>query len=197
MGTTPNFGFPYPELGDPPDGATQTSALANAVDSTLAAQVAALLADINGIAEPVYAYKTTQSGFPVGTTLTSDPDLVLDLTDPAAVYHVTGTIRYDAGTATQYQHKFVVPASANFYYNSSFMTLTTGAPNSIATQNGVVIPSFGNGGGNPLPLSVDGLLIMGGSTGELIYQASNQATGGIGWSQYEGSYLRARKISPA
>lgn len=44
MGTTPNYTWPYPELTDKPDGATQIKALANAADSTLKAQVAALQA---------------------------------------------------------------------------------------------------------------------------------------------------------
>lgn len=35
MGTTPNYLWPYPELTDPPDGATQIKALANAVDTSL------------------------------------------------------------------------------------------------------------------------------------------------------------------
>ena len=35
MGTTPNFGIPYPEGSDPPDGAAQMNALATAVDTAL------------------------------------------------------------------------------------------------------------------------------------------------------------------
>lgn len=35
MGTTPNYTWPYPELTDKPDGATQIKALANAADSSL------------------------------------------------------------------------------------------------------------------------------------------------------------------
>lgn len=35
MGTTPNYTWPYPELTDPPDGATQIKSLANAVDGTV------------------------------------------------------------------------------------------------------------------------------------------------------------------
>ena len=37
MGTTPTYTWPYPELTDPPDGAGQIKALANAVDATIAA----------------------------------------------------------------------------------------------------------------------------------------------------------------
>jgi len=35
MGTTPNFAWPYPELTDPPDGATQMKTLANAADASV------------------------------------------------------------------------------------------------------------------------------------------------------------------
>ena len=35
MGFTPNFNFPYPELTDTPDGATQVKALADAVDAEI------------------------------------------------------------------------------------------------------------------------------------------------------------------
>lgn len=35
MGVTANYSFPYPELGDPPDGPSQISALAIAVDTAL------------------------------------------------------------------------------------------------------------------------------------------------------------------
>lgn len=39
MGTTTNYGLPYPELTDPPDGAGQIKALATAVDAELLRRV--------------------------------------------------------------------------------------------------------------------------------------------------------------
>lgn len=37
MGNTTTYGWPYPELTDPPDGASQMKALANAIDATVGA----------------------------------------------------------------------------------------------------------------------------------------------------------------
>jgi glycerophosphoryl diester phosphodiesterase len=50
MGTTPAYGFPFPEPDDEPDGPEQIGALAEAADSSLAAHAEAT-ADVHGIAD--------------------------------------------------------------------------------------------------------------------------------------------------
>lgn len=50
MGTTPTYGFPFPEPDDEPDGPEQIGALAEAADSSLAAHAEAT-ADVHGIAD--------------------------------------------------------------------------------------------------------------------------------------------------
>lgn len=56
MGTTPNYGWPYPELTNIPDGATQMKSLANGIDTTLKAQINA----------PIQQWTPTFTGFTLG-----------------------------------------------------------------------------------------------------------------------------------
>lgn len=60
MGVTPNFSFPYPELSDAPDGPSQISALAGAVDTELAA-LAPVVARYYGLADTTETAVTAAS----------------------------------------------------------------------------------------------------------------------------------------
>lgn len=57
MGTTPNYAIPYPELVDPPDGATQMKALATKVDTQLKTNYDALNAGVLKIPFAVHTNK--------------------------------------------------------------------------------------------------------------------------------------------
>lgn len=80
MGTTPDYGLPYPEASDPPDGATQMQSLATAVDTLVGAAVQAGQVTIPGGSGSVavtfdHPYATPPRvvlGLQTGTTLGTD-----------------------------------------------------------------------------------------------------------------------------
>lgn len=69
MDTTPVYGFPYLELGDPPDLAAGTEDLATAIETKIIAMDAAVAA-INGLSVAIGAEATTQAAYS-STTFTA------------------------------------------------------------------------------------------------------------------------------
>ena len=111
MGTTPTYAIPYPELTDPPDGAGQMKALAEAVDAT-----------IKGINEaPVLrAGRTTTQSFPTGST----PNPIGFTTiyeDPLAMANAGGT-----AFTIKKAGIWTISAAAGFVFNATgprFLTI--------------------------------------------------------------------------
>lgn len=202
MASTPNFSLPYPALGDAPNGASQIQALASAVDTVLAEQVGDLQDSISAISQPLFAVRTATQTFAATTGMQGDAVLQIPFTDPAGIYAVSGAVRYDADSVAMYRFRFVPPANSTFYYVANFrhpsQNLGMNAAGSSTSQAAgeTTVTCWGAGQNSLLGVQFDGILIMGGSTGNLGYQASNTVSGGTyGFSHQIGSFMRAEKIS--
>ena len=200
--STQNYSLPYPAVSDPPDGASQIQALAAAVDTVLAQQLGSLQGQLTAIGQPMSSRKAAAQAWPAGNGMTGDPDVQLTFSDPAGVYRVNGIVRYDADASAQYRFRFVPPAGAVFYYVTTYRSSTgnvaqDSAPSSNDQAAGeTVVSCWGAGQNSLLPVVFDGILVMGGSTGVLQYQACNVTGGGAyGWAHYLGSFMRTEKIS--
>ncbi len=147
-----------------------------------------------GAWSPVTAYKKADDSWGATTTLTPDPDLIIPMTDPAGVYRIQGAIRYDCGNVPLYKHKYLVPAGAALRY-SCMHHQNGNATELLASAGADIVDSYGDGPGNALEHTIDGLLIMAGTPGSIQLTAGTQQTGGAGWTHYMGSYLSARKVN--
>lgn len=65
MGTTPTLGLPYPAPSDPPDGATQIQALAEAVEAAVQAGVVTVAATSSITGSQPVTFPAAFSGLPV------------------------------------------------------------------------------------------------------------------------------------
>jgi len=138
MGTTPNYTWPYPELTDPPDGAGQIKALANAIDTSLKQ----LIDPLNAPALTV-VHQTVAQNIPTATTTPISFDAEdIDTTDmhststnpsrltckKAGWYRLTGAISFTSNaTGRRFANWFIngvqvphtaiglVPTAANSY----------------------------------------------------------------------------------
>ena len=164
-GSTPNYAFPYPSLTDSPDGASQIQALASAVDTTLAAQVAALQASISAITVPQFALKTADQSVTSNTTLQNDTALVLPVAANAK-YRFESYLDYEASGAGALKWQWSVPSGGTLRYAK--IGINTGLTAEVVTLTGSAIWTAGGGGAGSLQgIHMAGTLIMGSSAGNL------------------------------
>lgn len=157
---TPNYGFPYPELTDAPDGATQMEALAAAIDSALdtvdstlsssltsSTSASAIRTALFGNATAVYFQNT--NSIPTSSTNTTYADLldstggrtgVVFVAPPSGKVEIKwgGNFRYNSGTTGQ-GAGFV---GANV---GAGATLGSGLVNGIVDAEASEIPLFPGG----------------------------------------------------
>lgn len=146
-GATPNYGFPYPLLGESPHGPNQIEALAQAVDAKLLADVAALAT-------------TLASRAPLGEAYTA-ADLVFGTT--------TSTSFVDALTgATAVTLGFTAPPSGKV-----MISISAAIKNSGANFSGVAFRLSGAGA----RAAVDGEQIFVQGNSEALVTKENPVTG--------------------
>jgi hypothetical protein len=105
MGTTPTFGFPYPESSDPPDGPAQMQSLAESIDSTIVTRDVVRAAQVGASFDANGHYTWTHGlGFtPAAVTVTPEVGQAFNGA-------VTVMVRDDSNLPTQVIFKAYTPA---------------------------------------------------------------------------------------
>ncbi len=192
MGTTTTYGWPYPELTDPPDGAGQIKALANAVDTTV------------GKGLPIYARPSggaSDWNF-TGTTYANVPAMAIPLV-ANGVYDVTVNLMFygDQTWDSKWRWTYPVGAGVHFYAAVHYMdvgsTLSTGpfyffANHSLTSPS----PEFYGGCINSVVTAMrwDITHVVGATAGTLQLQGAQMTAGGQS-SLLAGSKIRAQRIT--
>lgn len=128
---TPTYGWPYPELTDPPDGATEPANLALAIDTSLAALAATVATNAGRAA--IFAALVGNAG--VGTRYDTRPTAITSVTSTAYVNLVETAGSALCGVS------FVVPVSGAVTIEwgatagSDALTITTALATRVATGN--------------------------------------------------------------
>jgi hypothetical protein len=169
------------------------AALAQAVDTALAAEATARANAITGLFQPKYALKTAQKAYSASTSFTNEVDLLLNLDVSTAIYEIHGFISYDAPATPQFKHQFVVPSGATLRYACTHQNVSQ-VTYCFPCNGADVVASYGQGAGNKLAIVVDGMIAMNGATGTLQLAVANNASGSGGFTIYDGSYLRAIRV---
>jgi hypothetical protein len=165
LATTPNRAYPYPALSAVPDVPADLSALALAIDTDVK-NTDVRLTDL-------FARRTTDStAVSNSTTLVSDSQLVLT---PAisTVYRLEGFIAYISTAVADLKWAFNFPAAATLSWGAvgNAITASSGAGDAVTNVANRLVAdstfSYGGGGAFICGLYLRGLLIMGGTAGNL------------------------------
>ena len=158
--------------------------------------------DMNVWTVPVFASKPSNTSRNSTTTVSDDPDLFLPVA-AGATYVVTGVIFYDgpaAGTG-DIKWTFTVPSGATGQYQMIHQNISgntagmwqvnwTDGPNLVTTQAN----AQGLGSPNVLAMTLNGLLVTGGSAGNLQWRWAQNTSNGTNTRVYNQSYLCAQRV---
>jgi hypothetical protein len=143
---------------------------------------------------PLAGIKSANQTITSTTTFINDADMRFPVA-AGSMYEFHTFVRYASGTGQDWKSSFTVPsgASAKFarYANDNFGTF--GGNGEFSDTDTIV--SQGQGVGNIHTINFFGILITGGTAGNLIFQWSQNTSGAFNTTLYQYSYLTGRRIA--
>jgi hypothetical protein len=143
-----------------------------------------------------YARKPANETLSSNTTVQLDDDLAITVASNA-VYEIKVVMFIASQTTTDFKFGFATPAGATFdyivngtdvagtgYTNATCYPWASGSPSGLAGL-----------GGNTAPGMVDGLLVVGGTSGSFRLQWAQNTSGASGTTLLAGSYMIGRRVA--
>lgn len=129
------------------------------------------------------------------TTITSDPDLTLEV-DANTTYLFEASIGFEGGTtgSSDIKWKFAVPASALLRYNAMYRNTGSAIDADWYTDSNVV-SSGSNGAGNGRPIIMMGTLVVGAAGGSITFQWAQNTSSTTNTIVYAQSYMALLKVT--
>jgi len=191
MGTTPKYGWPYPELTpDPPDGPAQVKALALAVEGTVA-QTA-----------PTFYRPSVVDWSTTGTTYTNVPGMAVPLV-ANGIYQLDMTLAFYTDQNADTKWRWTYPVGSGVYWNASIHALdytatNVGGPYFFVASRSTASPSteFFHGALNSVLTTSQWSMahFVGATAGTLQLQAA-QVVASTPLYVSQGSFIRAFRVA--
>jgi hypothetical protein len=157
----------------------------------------AVTADEIGQLQPLMATKSADQSVTSSTTLVNDNELFVALST-SITYQVDWHFIYEGSTAGDFKYGFTYPAGATMSWGHTVVNPTLGmdASSAFAYQragSGAAFACGGNGAGQHLHIVGGGLLIVGGTAGNLQVQFAQNTSDGTASKMNLDSWLRLQR----
>jgi|SRR5215469_7841692 len=153
-------------------------------------------ADMNLWTVPIVVIKPSDTARNNTTTMTNDPDLVLPVA-ASSTYHINGLILYDGPTAgaSDLKSTFTIPAGASGMYFALRQGLGGGFAGNQSNNWTDTVTSNTIAVGTIMNLSVKGILVVGGTAGNLTLQWAQNTANATNTHIKAQSFLTAQRIA--
>jgi len=149
--------------------------------------------DVNVWLAPIVGVKSADQVTSSHTTLINDADMRFAVA-ANSLYEFHAYVRFASPTGGDWKSSFTVPAGASAHFQRLGRDISGNFAGDSEWLDTDSVTSQGRGAGTPTNAQFMGVLITGGTAGNLIFQWAQQTSNAGNTTLYANSYLTGRRI---